>query len=114
LNKNLFKRHPFGRKILKLILNKEIKISDHGYDEMAEDNILVKDVIINVNEAIVIEEYPEYPKGPCMLVLQNDITNNPLHVVWGIPKNYDAPAVLVTAYKPDEKFWSDDFTRRKK
>lgn len=114
MNKKLFKSHLFGQKILNLILNKEIKISNHGYDEMAEDNILVKDVLINVKEAIVIEEYPEYPKGPCMLVLQKDIGNNPIHVVWGIPKSSDAPAVLVTAYRPDGKYWTDDFTRRKK
>jgi hypothetical protein len=31
----------------------------------------------------------------------------------GIPKNMDSPAVLVTAYRPDKKYWTDNFTRRK-
>lgn len=113
MNKNLFINHTFGKNILKLIHNKEIKISAHGYDELSEDNILIKDVLINVEEAIVLEYYPEFPKGPCVLVLQKDQESKPIHVVWGIPKNSISPAVLITAYRPNEKYWTDDFTRRK-
>lgn len=47
-----------------------------------------------------------------MLVLQKDIEGKPIHVVWGIPKNTETPAVLVTAYRPDPKFWMNDFTRK--
>ncbi len=101
-------------KILGLIKNNEIKISMHGYDELAEDNILVKDILSNVSKGVVIEDYPNYPKGPCVLVLQKDINKNPIHVVWGIPKDADSPAVLVTAYRPDENNWINNFTRRKK
>ena len=37
-----------------------------------------------------------------------------LHVVWGIPKGHDGPAVLVTAYRPDPKRWNETFTERKR
>lgn len=105
--------HTF-KKIIELIKKGEIRISDHGYDELAEDDLLVKDIMAGVQHGKVVEDYPDYPKGPCVLVLQRDKGGNPIHVVWGIPRGVASPAVLVTAYKPDGSIWSDDFMERRK
>lgn len=99
--------------VLDLVERREIKISSHGYDELAEDGILVKDIIAGIKDAKVIEDYPNYPKGPCVLVLQKDLQGEPVHVLWGIPKHATFTAVLITAYRPSPDYWSEDFLRRK-
>ncbi len=101
-------------KVIELIDKGDVRISNHGYDELAEDGLLVKDVMIGIKDGLVVEEYPDYPKGPCVLILHRDKGGNPIHVVWGIPKGSSSPAVLVTAYKPDHSRWSDDFMERRK
>jgi len=100
-------------KILKLIKTKDLVVSNHGYDELSEDNIWLKDLLASAKFGVVVEDYPDYPKGPCVLILQQDSNGAPIHVVWGIPKGRQSPAVLITAYRPDRSIWSEDFTRRK-
>ena len=80
---------------------------------IADDNIFVRDLLATIDGSHVIEDYPNYHKGPAVLVLQKDRYNKPVHVVWGIPKGKSSPAVLVTAYRPDPNRWSNDFMRRK-
>lgn len=101
-------------RIQSLVQSGDVKISDHGYDELAADDIFVRDVMATVASGIIIEDYPDFPKGPSVLVLQKDREGRVIHVVWGIPKGASSPAVLVTAYRPDSERWTDDCLRRKK
>ena len=101
-------------RIQTLINAGEVRISEHGYDEMTDDDLAARELITGVSEAIVIEEYLDYPKGPCILVLQKDRTGNPVHVVWGIPKGLEKPAVLVTAYRPNPDQWDNSFLQRRR
>jgi hypothetical protein len=100
-------------RVRELASRREVRISEHGYDELAQDGILARDVVSGVQSAEVLEDYPDYPKGPCVLVLQKDQEGGPVHVVWGVPKGKTSPAVLVTAYRPDPGKWSEDFRRRR-
>jgi len=103
-----------SKRILQLVEKGEVRVSDHGYDELAEDEILVRDAIGGIANGQVVEDYPEYPKGPCVLMLQKDRDGRPIHVLWGIPRGTTSPAVIVTAYRPRVEQWTDDFLRRKR
>lgn len=101
------------KRILDLIGRQEVLISDHGYEELAADGILVTDILDAVRDGLAVEEYPAYHKGPCVLVLEKDHEDKPNHVVWGIPTPANSPAVVVTAYRPDPGRWTADYLRRK-
>ena len=99
--------------IKKLVTNGGYRISEHGYDELAADGLLAQEIVEGLGKAEIVEVYPNYPKGPCVLALQRDDGGQPVHAVWGIPKGESRPAVLVTAYRPDPDKWTEDFLERK-
>jgi hypothetical protein len=99
-------------RIRKLIEDRDVLVSSHGYDELAEDGIMIKDLLSSIESAVVIEDYPDFGKGPCCLVRHRDEKGDFIHAVWGIPKGHKRPAVLITAYRPDPQKWTENYTRR--
>jgi hypothetical protein len=61
--------------IQELVADGDIRISEHGYDELSADKISVRDVVDGINTAVLVEDYPNYSKGPCVLVLQRTHTD---------------------------------------
>ena len=59
-------------RIRALIREDSVRISEHGYDELADDGLSAREIIEGVDEAATIEDYPTFPKEPCVLVLQRD------------------------------------------
>jgi|SRR5438552_13170267 len=99
--------------IQKLVAAGDVLVSSHGDEELANDRIALSAVLHGVAAAAVVEDYPTFAKGPCILVLQRDEQNNPIHVLWGLRKNTSRPAVLITAYRPDPNRWYNDFLSRR-
>ncbi|MBI2999982.1 MAG: DUF4258 domain-containing protein, partial [Deltaproteobacteria bacterium] len=50
-------------KVRALVQRGEVRVSDHGYDEMSDEHILARDVLAGVFDGVVVEDYPMYAKG---------------------------------------------------
>jgi hypothetical protein len=100
------------QRIKELVTARDYRVSEHAATELEEDGILPLDAVNGVAGAWVVEDYPEFAKGPCVLVLAHDSDSRPIHVLWGLRKGTERPAVMITAYRPDPEQWSDDFRRR--
>ncbi len=102
------------RRVQTLVLSGDYLVSDHGFNELEEDAILATDVIAGIATAVAVEDYSDRVRGLSVLALQQDTDGRPIHVVWAIPAGERRPAVLVTAYRPDQGLWDDDFKQRKR
>lgn len=96
-----------------LVAEGRVRISEHGYDELAADGLLARELVEGVEAGELVEDYPDFPKGPCILLLQRTRDGRPVHAVWGLPAGHTTPAVLVTAYLPDPEKWEPGFRRRR-
>jgi hypothetical protein len=57
------------QQVIALVTRGDVRVSEHGYDELAADGILVRDSVDSIRSAEPVENYPEFVKGPCVLVL---------------------------------------------
>ncbi len=48
------KASDFLQAIRALVLAGNVRVSDHGYDELAEDGLLARDIISGMAEAVLI------------------------------------------------------------
>jgi hypothetical protein len=54
-------------RIRELVARREVRISDHGYDELADDDLFVDDILAGLAAALVVEDYPAYHRVPVSL-----------------------------------------------
>ena len=65
-----------------------IRVSEHGMAELSDDGIDLLQVIDGLAGARVIEDYPDYHKGPSVLCLQHDADDRPIHVLTRLDPNF--------------------------
>ncbi len=74
------------QRLVGLVADGKVRVSLHGYQQLMEDGLSARELVAGLDAAVVIEEYLDYPKGPCILVLERGQQRRPIHAVWGIPK----------------------------
>ena len=90
-----------------------VRASAHGFEELSSDDISFIELVETLPLAVSVEEYQDYHKGPCVLVLHTTSDGSAVHALWGLARNAPEMATLVTAYRPSPSRWSEDFLRRK-
>ena len=102
-------------RIQNLVIDGSFRLSEHGNEEIEEDDLPLDEIVAGLADCRIVEDYPEAWKGPSVLVLENLKSGGPIHALWGIPRHGDQVAVLITAYRPDPTKWLFDLlTRRPK
>jgi Domain of unknown function (DUF4258) len=104
----------FLDKITRLASAGKLIVSTHADEELANDEIDIDDVLDGLANAIIVESYPDYHKGPCLLVLVRTRDGAPIHALLGTSTANPEVAVLITVYRPAPDRWNDDFTQRVK
>jgi len=97
------------RRVQTLVMVGDYRVSDHAYEELRKDAILISEVIVGITTAELVEEYRTRER---VLALQKETDGNPIHVVWALSERRQA--VLVTAYHPDPDLWDGEFKERRK
>jgi len=93
--------------------NKRLSWQKHALVRMMERDIYKEEVKKTLIEGEVIEEYPDDKPYPSYLVLRINEESKPLHVVVSID-NQKHWCYIITTYRPDKKYFEDDFKTRKK
>jgi hypothetical protein len=83
----------------------------HAVRQMSRPDrmITTADVENAIRAGIVVEDYPDDPRGHSCLILGRGDDDRPIHIVCAPRADYLA---IITAYLPDPDQWSEGFTRR--
>ncbi len=87
-------------------------ISFSHTDKMRLRKIEAEEIEEAIFNGMIIEPYPDDPRGPSCLIMGFSNQNRPLHVLCG--KIEDNEILIITAYEPDPYEWEEDWMRRKR
>lgn len=87
-----------------------IRVTQHAQQEMAEENIMLNDVLEAIATGQILENYPEHRRGACCLL--NGLTQNgrPLHIVCTTARPI---LIIITVYEPKPPKWITPIQRRR-
>ena len=89
------------------------RVTLHAEQERDADQILMSEIeeAFTDRESVILEDYPNDPRGHSALVLGFTKMMEPLHGVWSI---HEKTAILVTIYRPDPRLWTNWRKRKEK
>ncbi len=86
-----------------------LRITLHGQQEMAEENIKLNEVKEAIANGEILENYPEHQRGPCCLLNGTTKSGRILHIVCTTAQPV---LVIITVYIPKPPKWITPTQRR--
>jgi hypothetical protein len=80
-------------------------------EKLRERKIGAEDIEEAIRNGVIIEDYPDDPRGPSCLILGRS-GGRPLHVVCG--RLEEEQILIITAYEPDPAEWESDWRTRRR
>lgn len=80
-------------------------------EKLRERKIGAEDIEEAIRNAVIIEDYPDDPRGPSCLILGRS-GRRTLHVVCG--RLEEEQILIITVYEPDPAEWESDWRTRRR
>jgi hypothetical protein len=80
-------------------------------EKLRERKIGAEDIEEAIRNGVIIEDYPDDPRGPSGLILGRS-RGRTLHVVCG--RLEEEQILIITAYEPDPTEWQSDWRTRRR
>ena len=86
---------------------RQVKFTVHAHQEMRNDEVTLSELLAMLTGGQVLENYPEYDRGPCCLV-GGQGQGRALHAVCTttLPE-----LVIITVYEPTKPYWDTPYQR---
>ena len=88
----------------------DYRVTQHADQETVEDGISLDEVLEAIQEAEILEDYPEHRRGACCLLGGLTRKGPPLHIVCTTAQ---PRLILITVYEPRPPKWATRRTRGK-
>ena len=89
----------------------ELRVTQHAQQEMAEENIILDDVLEAIATGMVLENYPQHRRGACCLINGQTKNRRYLHIVCTTTRPM---LIIITVYEPKPPKWPTPTQRRQK
>lgn len=89
----------------------DLRVTQHAQQEMAEEEILLADILAVLRKGRILEHYPDHRRGSCCLLCGYTESGRPLHLVC---TTMQSPVILITVYEPKLPKWETPTQRGKK
>jgi len=76
---------------------------------MGEESITLDEVLEAIQEAQILENYPEHRRGACCLINGRTGRNRPIHIVCTTAQ---PPVIIITVYEPKPPKWVTQTQRK--